>query len=65
MIIGAVKKDLGIGYILYDLIKDDKELEILPLNDLPTTEINLVYVEKYLTKVPLTFIKKYIKDINI
>lgn len=68
MIIGAVKKDLGIGYIIRDLVQKDietGELELIEIKEqLPTITINLVYVEKYLTTAPLKFIKTFI-DQNI
>ena len=61
MILGAVKRNLGVGYIIKDLIKDDSEIEILPIKEeLPKIEINLIYVEKYLTTIPTEFIKMFI-----
>ena len=61
MILGAVKKDLGIGYIIEDLIIDDPEVCKINIKEkLPKIEINLVYVKKYLTIVPTKFIKKFI-----
>ena len=67
MIISAIKENLGIGYIIYDLIKDNKDFEIIELKEkLPTITINLVYIKNYLTKAPIYFIKKYINsNINI
>lgn len=69
MIIGAVKKDLGIGYVIANLVDNEVkngEMKILPIKEkLPTVMINLVYNPNYLTTAPLTFIKEYIKDINI
>lgn len=63
MILGAVKKDLGIGYIIEDLIIDDPEVCKISIKEkLPKIEINLVYVKKYLTIVPTKFIKKFIDD---
>ena len=63
MILGAVKKDLGIGYIIEDLIIDDPEVCKINIKEkLPKIEINLVYVKKYLTIVPTKFIKKFIDD---
>lgn len=65
MIVGAIKKDLGIGYIIYDVIKDNVEngeFQVIKfIEDLPKTEINLVYIEKYLTIAPKYFIKEYLK----
>ena len=63
MIIGAVKRNLGIGYIIEDLIKDDDSIIKLDIKEkLPKIEINLVYVKKYLTTAPLKFIKMSIDD---
>ena len=65
MIVGAIKKDLGIGYIIYDIIKDNVEngeFQVIKfIEDLPKTEINLVYIEKYLTIAPKYFIEEYLK----
>ena len=61
MILGAVKRNLGIGYIIEDLIKDDSDVVKVNVKEkLPTIEINLVYVKKYLTSAPLKFIKMFI-----
>lgn len=61
MIIGAVKRNLGIGYVIEDLVKDDQSLEIIKLKEpLPKIEINLVYVKKYLTVAPTKFIQMFI-----
>lgn len=63
MILGAVKKDLGIGYIIEDLIIDYPEVCKINIKEkLPKIEINLVYVKKYLTIVPTKFIKMFIDD---
>jgi len=69
MIVGAIKEDLGIGYIIYDVVKDNiKTGEFKKINikeKLPKITINLVYVEKYLTVAPRFFIKEYLNiDIN-
>ena len=68
MIAGSIKKDLGIGYIIYDVIKDNVENEEFKIIDikenLPKITINLVYIEKYLTIAPKFFIENYLK-INI
>ena len=68
MIAGSIKKDLGIGYIIYDVIKDNVENEEFKIIDikenLPNITINLVYIEKYLTIAPKFFIENYLK-INI
>lgn len=68
MIVGAVKKDLGIGYIIYDVIKDNVEngeFKMLNIKEkLPKITINLIYIEKYLTIAPKFFIENYL-NINI
>ena len=68
MIAGSIKKDLGIGYIIYDVIKDNienGEFKIVDIKEtLPRITINLVYIEKYLTIAPKFFIENYLK-INI
>lgn len=64
MIIGAIKKDLGIGYLIYDTVKrevESGELRVLDIREeLPKTTLNLVYIKKYLTNAPYVFIKKYV-----
>ncbi|MBO5179821.1 MAG: LysR family transcriptional regulator [Clostridia bacterium] len=62
MIITAAKRDIGIGYVIRNLVEADIEsgefVEILVKEALPEIEINLLYIDKYITKVP----KKYIQD---
>ena len=64
MIVGAVKKDLGIGYIIKNVVRDNlfnKEFILVDVKEkLPRTEINLVYIERYLTMVPRYFIENYL-----
>ena len=64
MIVGTVKKDLGIGYIIKDVVRDNllnKEFILVDVKEkLPRTEINLVYIERYLTMVPRYFIENYL-----
>lgn len=63
MIIGAVKRNLGIGYVINDLIINDSDLIKLDIKEkLPQVEINLVYVKKYLTTAPLAFIKMFVDN---
>lgn len=66
MIISAVKKNLGIGYVIKDLVIDDSDILILDIKeDLPSVKIMLVYNKKYLPVAPRKFIKTYIdSDIN-
>lgn len=64
MIISAVKKDLGIGYIIYNLVDTDiknNELEVLNIKEkLPTAEINIIFDKSFLTTAPKKFIENYI-----
>ena len=68
MIVGSVKKDLGIGYIIYDVVKDNiknGEFKLVNVEEkLPKITINLVYIKKYLTIAPKYFIENYL-TINI
>lgn len=65
MIAGSIKKDLGIGYIIYDVIKDNiasGEFKLINVEEnLPKIAINLVYIPKYLTIAPKYFIENYLK----
>lgn len=65
MIISAIKKDLGIGYVIYNLVEDDikkEELYIVNVKEkLPNVDINIVYNEHFLTTAPKKFIKNYIE----
>ncbi len=69
MIISAIKEGLGIGYVIYDLVKeelDNGELVLLDLDSLPKINIELVYIKQYLTEAPVRFIKTYIdEDLDI
>ena len=64
LIYSMVKKGLGIGYILYDMVKDDinkgtlKEIKVK--EKLPEVSLNLVYKEKNLTAAPLKFINEFL-----
>lgn len=64
MIISAVKRDLGIGYVIYNLIENDvknNEMEVLKIKEkLPSVEINIVYDKHFLTTAPKKFIYDYI-----
>lgn len=64
MIISAVKKDLGIGYVIQNLVEnevDNNEIEILNIKEtLPTVEINMIYDNHFLTIAPKRFIEEYI-----
>lgn len=68
MIIGAIKRNLGIGYVIEDLVQEELqrgELVKLYLEEvLPTITINLVYIKNYVTKAPQFFIDHYINTKN-
>lgn len=62
MIVSAIKKELGIGYIISNVVKNDNEIEILKLKEkLPTVDIDIVYNENYLSTAPKKFINEYIE----
>lgn len=64
-IITGVKNNLGIGYIISDIIKDDDNFKCIDIDTkLHKEEIALVYNKKFLTKAPTKFIKDY-TNINI
>ena len=64
-IITGVKNNLGIGYIISDIIKDDDNFKCISIDTkLHEEEIALVYNKKFLTKAPIKFIQEYI-NINI
>lgn len=64
MIISAVKKDLGIGYVIYNLVENEiknNEIEVLNIKEkLPTVEINIIFDNHFLTTSPRKFIQDYI-----
>ena len=66
MIISAVKNNIGIGYVISDLVKKETDLKIVDLKEkLQSVKINIIYNSKYLTVAPKKFINMYIdKDIN-
>jgi len=58
MIISAVKKDLGIGYVIENLL--DNETRALKLEEtLPKVGIIMCYRKAYLTPASKTFVKEY------
>ena len=61
LIIESVKRNMGIGYVVKgETLKIDKNtIDIIDLNiPLPTVEINLVYIDSYLTPLAREFITK-------
>ena len=64
-IVTGVKNNLGIGYIISDIIKDDDNFKCIDIDTkLHEEEIALIYNKKFLTKAPIKFIKDYV-NINI
>jgi len=64
--IEAVKRNLGIGYVMRDAVRKElanKEIfEVeLPIA-LPTSTLNLIYLKGQLTKADKKFIKEYLKN---
>lgn len=62
VIIGAIKRNLGIGYIIKELVSDDLKRGILKeinIPDLPKIGVSLVYIKEYITKTPALFLKEY------
>lgn len=61
VILKAVDNNLGIGYIISNIIKDnDKYKEIKIKETLPTTDIDVIFNKKFLTNAPKRFIQEYI-----
>ncbi len=61
VILNAVDHNLGIGYIISDIVKNNKEYKFINVEEeLPTAEIVFAYNKKYLTTAPIRFIKEYI-----
>lgn len=62
--IEAVKRGLGIGYCMEDIVKNElKNKEIFELKvpfELPESKIHLIYSDEFLTKADKIFIKKYL-----
>ena len=64
-IVTGVKNNLGIGYIISDIIKDDDNFKCIDIDTkLHEEEIALIYNKKFLTKAPTKFIKDYL-NVNI
>ncbi len=62
VIIGAIKRNLGIGYIIRDLVSDDINRGILKeikFPHMPSQGISLVYIPSFITKAPKEFLNKY------
>ena len=62
LIIDSVKANMGIGYILEGLVKDDSNINVLNIKEkLPIAKLALIYNKKFLTSAPRKFIESYIK----
>lgn len=61
MLINAVKKDMGIGYVIKQAVnkelKEHKLYEVKVKEKLPTIQLNLVYIDEYLTHISKKFMK--------
>lgn len=68
MIKETIKQGNAIGYVLLDSVekelKNNEFKEIQIEKNLPYATINLVYIDKYLTKAPSVFINDYLKKSN-
>lgn len=66
LIIEATRRNLGVGYVVESAIQyliDSNILERIKLKEeLPKMEINLVYINSYLTKAAKLFIKEEINN---
>lgn len=64
LIISSVKKGIGNGYVVKKAVKSDLEnndlIELKTQYNLPKLELNLVYLEDYLTNLSKYFIKNHI-----
>lgn len=65
LIISSVKNDIGTGYVVKKSVKNELEnkelIELKTKYNLPKLELNLVYIEDYLTNLARYFIKNHIK----
>lgn len=63
-IIQAVNSNMGIGYVIKDLINNEQykdNFEIIKIKDqLPKITLNLIYFKNYLSVVPKRYINEYI-----
>ena len=61
VILNAVNHDLGIGYLISDIVKNDDNYKIINIKEeLPTADIVFAYDKKFLTSAPKRFIEEYI-----
>lgn len=68
LIIDAVRRNLGIGYVIENAIKylvDAKIIDYVKVDEsLPQIELNLLYITNYLPKVAKIFIEEEIKNVK-
>ncbi len=61
-ILTGVKNDLGVGYIIKDIIKNNDEFMCIDIDTkLHEEYIVIIYNKKFLSKAPIKFIEDYIK----
>ena len=61
VILNAVDNDLGIGYLISDIVKNNDNYRYIKVKEeLPTATIVFAYNKKYLTTAPIRFMKEYI-----
>lgn len=64
LIISSVKSKIGTGYVIKNVVENEfknNELKELHVDfELPKIQLNLIYIDDYLTKLPRYFIKNYI-----
>ena len=60
-ILTAVKKGLGVGYVIEDIYKDDDNYKKLDIKEkLREEEITMIYNKNFLTEAPKRFIEEFI-----
>ena len=66
LIIDSVRRNMGVGYVVKDAVLylvEDGVIEYVDIEEqLPTMEINLVYINNYLTNVSKRFIEEEIYE---
>ncbi len=66
LIIDSVRRNMGVGYVVKDAVQylvDENIIEYVKVSEkLPTLEINLVYINNFLTNVARLFIEEEINE---
>lgn len=61
VILNAVDNNLGIGYIINNIIKNNDNYKVLDIKEeLPTADIDVVFNKKFITSAPKRFMEEYI-----